>query len=194
VVTARAPGLRHAVKKDGPTLPSPMPSCTRDYGCAAPGAPTGCEVMRPSRLHGGKRAWALNSGLARTPRPWTGWGVRPNEDGVGLVRAVKPCAFGAPLHGFGALTARPTPRRRGRRSNQGADRHASPVPKSGSPRPDDHRRGGSRAAVTLDRGPPHVRGASIDPPGYDAGKSAPRRRASPMEEGSIRRVVDCSGS
>src|SRR4051812_679361 len=28
----------------------------------------------------------------------------------------------------------------------------------------------ARAAVTLDRGPPHVRGASIDPPGYDAGK------------------------
>jgi transposase len=28
------------------------------------------------------------------------------------------------------------------------------------------------------------------PRGYDAGKSAPRRRASPMEEGSIRRVVD----
>ena len=26
--------------------------------------------------------------------------------------------------------------------------------------------------------------------GYDAGKSAPRRRASSMEEGSIRRVVD----
>jgi transposase len=34
------------------------------------------------------------------------------------------------------------------------------------------------------------RGASIDPQGYDAGKSAPRRRASSMEEGSIRRVVD----
>ena len=33
-------------------------------------------------------------------------------------------------------------------------------------------------------------GASIDPHGYDAGKSAPRRRASSMEEGSIRRVVD----
>src|SRR3954464_1773679 len=32
------------------------------------------------------------------------------------------------------------------------------------------------------------------PRGYDAGKRAPRRRASPMEEGSIRRVVDCSGS
>src|SRR5690242_8745819 len=32
------------------------------------------------------------------------------------------------------------------------------------------------------------------PRGYDAGKSAPRRRASPMEEGSIRRVVACSGS
>jgi len=30
--------------------------------------------------------------------------------------------------------------------------------------------------------------------GYDAGKSAPRRRASSMEEGSIRRVVDWSGS
>ena len=28
------------------------------------------------------------------------------------------------------------------------------------------------------------------PCGYDAGKSAPRRRASSMEEGSIRRVVD----
>ena len=28
------------------------------------------------------------------------------------------------------------------------------------------------------------------PKGYDAGKSAPRRRASSMEEGSIRRVVD----
>jgi putative transposase len=28
------------------------------------------------------------------------------------------------------------------------------------------------------------------PRGYDAGKSAPRRRASSMEEGSIRRVVD----
>ncbi|SCB51554.1 hypothetical protein GA0061101_14044 [Rhizobium lusitanum] len=26
--------------------------------------------------------------------------------------------------------------------------------------------------------------------GYDAGKSAPRRRVSPMEEGSIQRVVD----
>jgi transposase len=34
------------------------------------------------------------------------------------------------------------------------------------------------------------RGACIDPSGYDAGKSAPRRRASSMEEGSIRRVVD----
>ncbi len=34
------------------------------------------------------------------------------------------------------------------------------------------------------------RGVSVDPPGYDAGKSAPRRRASSMEEGSIRRVVD----
>src|SRR3954467_5179984 len=33
-------------------------------------------------------------------------------------------------------------------------------------------------------------GARIDPSGYDAGKSAPRRRASSMEEGSIRRVVD----
>jgi transposase len=33
-------------------------------------------------------------------------------------------------------------------------------------------------------------GACIDPPGYDAGKSAPRRRASSMEEGSIRGVVD----
>ena len=33
-------------------------------------------------------------------------------------------------------------------------------------------------------------GAHIDPSGYDAGKSAPRRRASSMEEGSIRRVVD----
>ena len=33
-------------------------------------------------------------------------------------------------------------------------------------------------------------GVSIDPHGYDAGKSAPRRRASSMEEGSIRRVVD----
>jgi transposase len=33
-------------------------------------------------------------------------------------------------------------------------------------------------------------GAHIDPHGYDAGKSAPRRRASSMEEGSIRRVVD----
>jgi transposase len=33
-------------------------------------------------------------------------------------------------------------------------------------------------------------GVSIDPQGYDAGKSAPRRRASSMEEGSIRRVVD----
>ena len=32
VVTAPAPGLRHAVKKDGPTLPSPTPSCTRDDG------------------------------------------------------------------------------------------------------------------------------------------------------------------
>ena len=32
------------------------------------------------------------------------------------------------------------------------------------------------------------------PRGYDGGKSAPRRRASSMEEGSIRRVVDCSGS
>jgi putative transposase len=28
------------------------------------------------------------------------------------------------------------------------------------------------------------------PRGYDAGKSAPRRRVSSMEEGSIRRVVD----
>jgi len=28
------------------------------------------------------------------------------------------------------------------------------------------------------------------PRGYDAAKSAPRRRASSMEEGSIRRVVD----
>jgi transposase len=34
------------------------------------------------------------------------------------------------------------------------------------------------------------KGGSIDPHGYDAGKSAPRRRASSMEEGSIRRVVD----
>jgi transposase len=33
-------------------------------------------------------------------------------------------------------------------------------------------------------------GESIDPHGYDAGKSAPRRRVSSMEEGSIRRVVD----
>ncbi len=32
------------------------------------------------------------------------------------------------------------------------------------------------------------------PRGYDAGKSAPRRRASPMEEGSIQTVVDWSGS
>ena len=32
------------------------------------------------------------------------------------------------------------------------------------------------------------------PRGYDAGKSAPRRRASLMEEGSIRTIVDCSGS
>jgi putative transposase len=30
--------------------------------------------------------------------------------------------------------------------------------------------------------------------GYDAGKSAPRRRVSPMEEGSIQEVVDWSGS
>jgi hypothetical protein len=28
------------------------------------------------------------------------------------------------------------------------------------------------------------------PRGYDAGKSAPRRRVSPMEEGSIQTVVD----
>jgi putative transposase len=33
-------------------------------------------------------------------------------------------------------------------------------------------------------------GGNIDPNGYDAGKSAPRRRASSMEEGSIGRVVD----
>jgi len=33
-------------------------------------------------------------------------------------------------------------------------------------------------------------GTDVDPHGYDAGKSAPRRRASSMEEGSIRRVVD----
>jgi len=26
------PGLRHAVKKDGPANPSPMPSSMRDYG------------------------------------------------------------------------------------------------------------------------------------------------------------------
>jgi hypothetical protein len=38
--------------------------------------------------------------------PWTGWGFpgrgSTNEDGVDLVRAVKPCACGAPLRGFGA--------------------------------------------------------------------------------------------
>ena len=28
--------------------------------------------------------------------------VRRNEDGLGLARAVKPCACGAPLRGFGA--------------------------------------------------------------------------------------------
>jgi transposase len=33
-------------------------------------------------------------------------------------------------------------------------------------------------------------GSGIDPPGYDAGKSAPRRRVSPMEEDSIQRAVD----
>jgi transposase len=39
----------------------------------------------------------------------------------------------------------------------------------------------SQSAKTTEAGGPH---------GYDAGKSAPRRRASSMEEGSIRRVVD----
>ena len=33
-------------------------------------------------------------------------------------------------------------------------------------------------------------GALIDPHGYDAGKSAPRWRVSPVEEGSTQRVVD----
>ena len=33
-------------------------------------------------------------------------------------------------------------------------------------------------------------GAAIDPHGYDAGKSAPRWRVSPVEEGSTQRVVD----
>jgi len=32
------------------------------------------------------------------------------------------------------------------------------------------------------------------PSGYDAGKSAPRRRVSPVEEGSTQKVVDWSGS
>ena len=34
------------------------------------------------------------------------------------------------------------------------------------------------------------RGSWLDPSGYDAGKSAPRRRVSPMEEDSIQTVVD----
>src|SRR3954447_7223275 len=40
--------LRHAVEKDGPAHPSPMPSSMRDHGAGAP-RPTGCEVTRPSR-------------------------------------------------------------------------------------------------------------------------------------------------
>jgi putative transposase len=34
------------------------------------------------------------------------------------------------------------------------------------------------------------RGSALDPQGYDAGKSAPRRRVSAMEEDSIQKVVD----
>src|SRR3954467_12333628 len=96
-------------------------------------------------------------------------GVRPNEDGVGLVRAVKPCAFGAPLHGFGAWPrARPHAGGASVRTKaqtgtpaQFRNRGAPALTITGE---------GSRAALTLDRGPPHVRGASIDPPGYDAQK------------------------
>ncbi|MCU4161837.1 transposase [Acidiphilium sp. AL] len=39
--------LQHGVNAN----PSPMPSCMRDYG-PSPRSSTGCEVMRPSRLHG----------------------------------------------------------------------------------------------------------------------------------------------
>jgi transposase len=43
----------------------------------------------------------------------------------------------------------------------------------------------SQSVKTTEMGGPH---------GYDAGQSAPRRRVSPVEEGSTQRVVDCSGS
>src|ERR671929_1159091 len=68
-------------------------------------------------------------------RPWTGWmtaragstergwrGPRPRRQALRLRRTA------ARLRG---LTARPPPRRRGIRSNQGADRHASRAPNMG---------------------------------------------------------------
>ncbi len=49
---AALPWLKHAAQQDGPANPSPMPSSMRDYGPSS--GSTGCEVMRPSRLHGEK--------------------------------------------------------------------------------------------------------------------------------------------
>src|SRR3954468_1200594 len=60
------------------------------------------------------------------------------------------------------------------------------VPRGGGQRSEPHRRSDRQPKREKRR----KRGASIDPPGYDAGKSAPRRRVSPMEEGSIQTVVD----
>jgi hypothetical protein len=45
-------------------------------------------------------------------------------------------------------------------------------------------------AIIADREGRSKRGSCLDPSGYDAGKSAPRRRVSPMEEDSIQTVVD----
>ena len=46
------------------------------------------------------RSRALRRTLDRMDHPPAG--VRPNENGVGVARALKPCACGAPLRGFGA--------------------------------------------------------------------------------------------
>ena len=61
---------------------------------------------------------------------------------------------------------------------------------------DDRERSGREASPTLMivdaqsvKSGPNRGGKKLMKSGYDGGKSAPRRRVSPMEEGSIRRVV-----